>query len=64
MPAALVDQIGQAVQAVLSAAETVQSALQTGAVAAYAPAAELGKDLARESASWAQVIRDRKITSE
>jgi tripartite-type tricarboxylate transporter receptor subunit TctC len=64
MPAALIEQIGQAVQGVLSAAETVQSALQLGAVAAYAPAAELGKDLARESASWAQVIRDRKITSE
>jgi hypothetical protein len=49
---------------VLAAAETAQAALQIGAVTAYAPAAELGKDLARESASWAQVIRDRKITSE
>jgi len=64
MPAGLADQIGQAVRELISTAETVQSALQIGAVTAYVPAAELGRDLARESASWAQLIRDRKITGE
>ena len=53
-----------AVRAVLSSADTVQSALRQGAVAAYMPAAELGPDLARESAAWAKIIKDRKITAE
>jgi tripartite-type tricarboxylate transporter receptor subunit TctC len=63
-PVDVVERIGAAVRAVLSSADTVQSALRQGAVAAYMPAAELGPDLARESAAWAKIIKDRKITAE
>jgi tripartite-type tricarboxylate transporter receptor subunit TctC len=61
-PAEVVERLSAAVRAVLSSAETVQSALRQGAVAAYMPTAELGPDLARESAAWEKIIKDRKIT--
>jgi tripartite-type tricarboxylate transporter receptor subunit TctC len=61
-PAEVVERLSAAVRAVLSSAETVQSALRQGAVAAYMPTAELGPDLARESAAWEKIIKERKIT--
>lgn len=63
-PASLVEPLAEAVRKVLSAPETVQSALQQGAIAAYLPPAELARDLQREVVEWAQVIKDRQISAE
>lgn len=63
-PQAVVEQIGAAVRQVLSAPATVESALKQGAVTSWMPAAELGRDLVRESEGWAGIIRERRITAE
>lgn len=60
-PPAVVDTLAEAVRKVLAAPDTVRSALQQGAITAYLPPAELGRDLLRESAEWDRVIKDRKI---
>ena len=63
-PADVVERLSAAVRTVLAAPDTVQSALRQGAVASYMATAELGPDLARESAAWAKTIQDRKIVVE
>ena len=60
----MVERLSEAVRTVLSSAETVQSASAQGAVPAYLPAAALATDLVRESADWARVIREQKISAE
>jgi tripartite-type tricarboxylate transporter receptor subunit TctC len=63
-PAPVVERLSEAVRSVLTNPETVQSASAQGAVPAYLPAAALATDLLRESAEWARVIKDQRITAE
>lgn len=63
-PAAVIEPLADAVRKVLTAPETVQAALQQGAITAYLPPAELGRDLQREVAEWDRVIKAQKISAE
>ena len=63
-PANVIEPLAEAVRKVLTAPETVQSALQQGAITAYLPPAELGRDLQREVGEWDRVIKAQKITAE
>ena len=48
----------------MTAPDVAQVAAQQGAVPAFVPAAALAADLQAESAAWAQVIRDQKISAQ
>ena len=63
-PPAIVERLSEAVRTVLSSPETIQTASAQGAVPAYQPAAALATDLVRESAEWARVVKDQKISAE
>ncbi len=63
-PASVIEPLAEAVRKVLTAPETVQSALQQGAITAYLSPADLGRDLQREVADWDRVIKAQKITVE
>jgi tripartite-type tricarboxylate transporter receptor subunit TctC len=62
-PAAIVEKLGEATRTVMAAPDMAQAVAQQGAVPAFLPAAPLAADLQAESATWAQVIRDQKISS-
>ena len=64
MPAAIVEKISEATRSVLASADLVQAAAQQGGVPAYMAPAELGPDLARESADWARIVKAQKISVE
>lgn len=61
-PAAIVESLNNAVRNVLAKPETIRAANAQGAVPAYLPSAELGPDLVRESAQWADLIKTQKIS--
>lgn len=61
-PAALVDSLNAAVRNVLAKPETIRTANAQGAVPAYLSSSDLGPDLARESAQWAELIKTQKIS--
>ena len=63
-PAPVIDALAEAVRKVLTAPETVQSALQQGAITAYLPPSELGRDLQREVGDWDRVVKAQKLTAE
>ena len=63
-PPAVVEKLSDSVRAVMGASDMAQSAAQQGAVPAFMPANLIGADLARESAAWAKVIREQKITAQ
>ncbi|NML43447.1 tripartite tricarboxylate transporter substrate binding protein [Ramlibacter sp. G-1-2-2] len=63
-PAPIVEKLNEAVKTVLASPEMVQAAAQQGAFPAYLPPAQLGPEMQRESAEWAKVIRDQKISAE
>lgn len=63
-PQAVVDQLSAALQNVMSAPDMAQIAAQQGAVPAFVPAAQIAADLRRESAMWAKIIREQKISAE
>lgn len=63
-PAPVVEALAEAVRKVLTAPETMQSALQQGAITAYLPPSELGRDLQREVGEWDRVIKAQKLTAE
>jgi len=63
-PPAIVERLSSALREVMAAPDLVQATAQQGLVPAYLPAAELAQDLVRESATWAKVVRDQKITAE
>jgi tripartite-type tricarboxylate transporter receptor subunit TctC len=63
-PAAVVDKLNEAVRSVLESAELAQAAAQQGAVPAYLPPAQLASTMAQESADWARIIREQKISGE
>lgn len=62
-PAAIVNRLSDALKTVIEAPEIAQAAAQQGAVPAYMPAGPLAADVVRESASWARVIREQKVTA-
>lgn len=61
-PAAVVERLSDAVRVALSNPEVIRSANVQGAVPAFLPSAELATDVARESAAWAKIIKDQKIS--
>jgi tripartite-type tricarboxylate transporter receptor subunit TctC len=63
-PAGVIEPLAEAVRKVLTAPETVQAALQQGAITAFLPPAELARDLQREVGDWDRVIKAQKITAE
>ncbi len=63
-PADVIEKLNAAVSRVLAAPETVQQAQRQGAMVSFMNSADIGPDLARESAAWAKIIRDRKISAE
>ena len=63
-PPAIVEKLSDAMRTVMSAPDIAQAAAQQGAVPAYLPAAALAADLQAESAAWAQVIREQRISSQ
>lgn len=63
-PAPVIDALAEAVRKVLTAPETVQSALQQGAITSFLPPAEVARDLQREVGDWDRVIKAQKLTAE
>lgn len=63
-PAAVVERLAEAVRVTLSNPAVIKSANALGAIAAYLPPAELAVDLNRESAGWAKVIKEQKISAQ
>ncbi|MEO8653837.1 MAG: tripartite tricarboxylate transporter substrate-binding protein [Ramlibacter sp.] len=63
-PAAIVERLSEAVGAVMGAPDMAQTSAQQGAVPAYLAAGAAATDLARESAMWAQVIREQRISNQ
>ena len=63
-PAAIVERLSEAAGTVMSAPDMAQTSSQQGAVPAYLAASAAAADLARESAMWAQVIREQRISNQ
>lgn len=63
-PAAIVERLSEAVRVALANPEVIKTANLQGAVPAYLPASELATDLVRESATWAKIIKDQKISAQ
>ncbi|MDB5860818.1 MAG: tripartite tricarboxylate transporter receptor family protein [Ramlibacter sp.] len=63
-PAAVVEKLNEAVRTVLASADLAQAAAAQGAVPSYLPPAQLGAEMTRESAEWAQIIKAQKISAE
>jgi tripartite-type tricarboxylate transporter receptor subunit TctC len=63
-PAAVVERLGEAIRTVLASADLAQAAAQAGVVPAYLAPPAQGAAMARETAQWADVIRQQKITAE
>ena len=64
MPAPIVEKLSEATRSVLASSELAQAAAQQGGVPAYMGPADLGPDLARESAEWARIVKAQKISVE
>lgn len=63
-PSPIIERLSEATRRVMTAADLAQAAAVQGAVPAFMPASAMVADIARESAMWGQVIRDRKISAE
>ena len=63
-PPAIVEKLSDSMRTVMSAPDIAQAAAQQGAVPAYLPATALAADLRAESAAWAQVIREQRISNQ
>ena len=63
-PPAVVERLSEAVRVTLANPEVVQTAIRQGAIATYMGSAALAADLDKESAMWAKVIKDQKITAQ
>ncbi len=63
-PPAIVEKLSEATRTVMAAPDIAQVAAQQGAVPAFMPAGALAADLQSESAAWAQVIHDQKISAQ
>ena len=63
-PTAVLERLSEAVRTTLANPEVVQTANRQGAVAAYFGSAALAAELDKESAMWAKIIKDQKITAQ
>jgi tripartite-type tricarboxylate transporter receptor subunit TctC len=63
-PAAIVERLSEATRSVMAAPDLAQAAALQGAVLAYMAAGPLASDMPRESAQWAKVIREQRISAE
>jgi tripartite-type tricarboxylate transporter receptor subunit TctC len=63
-PNEIVDKLSAAVKAVLDAPETAAAAAAQGTLRAYATPAQLGKDMADETARWKRIIAEQRIVAE
>ncbi len=63
-PSAIVERLSEAVRVTLSNPAVIKSANALGAIPTFMTSAELAIDLARESASWAKIIKDQKISAQ
>ena len=63
-PAAIVQRIEAAVRQTLANPALAHDAAATGAIPAFVPGQALAGDLTRESASWAKLIKDQKLTAD
>jgi tripartite-type tricarboxylate transporter receptor subunit TctC len=63
-PNEIIDKLSAAVKAVLDAPETAAAAAAQGTLRAYATPAQLGKDMADETARWKRIIAEQRIVAE
>ena len=63
-PAPIVERLNEAIRTILASADLAQAAAQQGAVPAYLGPQALGAEMARESADWARIIKQQKVTLE
>ncbi len=63
-PAGVVERLSEAVRVSLSNPIVMKSANALGAIPAFLSSAELAIDLTRESAGWAKIIKDQKISGQ
>jgi tripartite-type tricarboxylate transporter receptor subunit TctC len=63
-PDEFVDKLAAAVKTVLDSPEAATAAAAQGTLRAYAPPAQLRKDLADETARWKRIITDQRIVAE
>lgn len=63
-PAPIVQKLDDALRTILASPDMAQNAAQQGAIPAYLGPAQLGPAMQRESAGWAKIIRDQKITAQ
>ena len=63
-PPAIVDKLGEAARAVMSAPDLPQAAALQGAVPDFMPSAQLATAMAQESARWGKLISEQKISSQ
>ncbi len=63
-PVAAVERLSEAVRVALSNPEVIKAANVLGAVPAFLSSADLATDLTRESAGWAKIIKDQKISAQ
>lgn len=63
-PAAVVDKLGEAARAAMSAPDLAQAAALQGAVPDFMPSAQLATAMAQESARWGKLISEQKISAQ
>ena len=63
-PNDIVDRLSAAVKSVLDTPEAAAAAAAQGTLRAYATPAQLGKDMAAETARWKQIIAEQHIVAE
>jgi len=63
-PAPVVDRLNEAMRTIVASPDLVQAAAQQGAVPAYLPSAQLATEMQRESAEWARLVKQQKVTME
>ncbi len=63
-PAAVIDKLGEAARAAMSAPDLPQAAALQGAVPDFMPSAALATAMAQESARWGKLISEQKISSQ
>lgn len=63
-PAAVVDKLGEAARAAMSAPDLAQAAALQGAVPDFMPSGQLATAMAQESARWGKLISEQKISSQ
>jgi len=61
-PGPVVERLNEAVRTILASSDLAQSAAQQGAIPAHLPPQQLAAEMARESAEWARIVKQQKVT--